>query len=369
MLSTEQERYLSALYFDPRKAGSYSGIQKLYLAVKKERNDISRHDIKVWLQNQPSYSLFKQASKKVKRPKVLAPYKFYMLDGDTANFENAADENDNYKYIAVFIDILSHYLYAFPLKTLKSSEMKVVLKQLLSHVHPYILRTDRGSEFKGEVKRFLKEQNVKLLTTSEHSKANYAERVIRTLRLRLARALRYRNSHRWIDILPDIVHSYNNSFHRTIKMSPSEALTTDDFKLWNAQYETAKPLTKREKALTPKKFTFKVGDIVRITKIPKQFDKEASPKWTEELFIITSSYYVQGLPRYTLKDFDNEPLIDSFLPSELQKVEVNDSTTYEIEKILKKRTYKRKKQVLVRWKGWPPKFDSWIDEKEVQDFK
>ena len=53
MLSSEQERYLSALYFDPRKAGSYSGIQKMYKAVRKERNDISRHDIKVWLQINP----------------------------------------------------------------------------------------------------------------------------------------------------------------------------------------------------------------------------------------------------------------------------------------------------------------------------
>ena len=41
-----------------------------------------------------------------------------MLDGDTLNLSQYASENDGYKYIAVFIDILSHFLFTFPLKTL-----------------------------------------------------------------------------------------------------------------------------------------------------------------------------------------------------------------------------------------------------------
>ena len=363
MLTKDQERFLGSLYFDTKQPGSFSGVQKFYSEVKKKRKDISKNEVRVWLQNQPSYSLFKQLSRKVKRPKVLSPFKFYMLDGDTANFSSFADENDGYKYIAVFIDILSHYLYAFPLKTLKATEMKNVLIKLFNEVHPYILRTDRGSEFKGEVKGLLNKMKIKLVNTSEHSKANYAERVIRTLRLRLARAWRNKHSHNWITILPEIVHSYNNTFHRTIKMSPSEALNTDDVRLWNIQYKTDNQND------NIKKTSLKIGDVVRISKIPEKFDKESAAKWTEELFTISSVYFVQGYPRITLKDFNNEPIVDSFLPSELQKVEVSDSTTYDIEKILKRRKRKGQSEVLVRWKGWPPKFDSWIPAKEVKDFQ
>ena len=369
MLTNEQERYLTALYFSPSRGGSFTGLNKLYLTIRKTRKDISKKDIKTWLQNQPSYSLYKHITRKVKRPVVIAPFKFYMLDGDTANFEQFSEDNDNYKYIAIFIDILSHYLYAYPLKSLKAVEMKETLSKLLKHVHPYIIRTDRGGEFKGVVKQFLKTHNIKHITTSEHSKANYAERVIRTIKLKLARFMRHANSNRWINILPEIVEGYNNTFHRTIKMSPFEALSTDNQILWQVQYESQLPLKKALKGFTGRKFTFEVGDVVRISKSPKTFEKESVPKWTDELFTVSSRYMSQGFARYNLKDFANDPIADSFLPSELQKVEVDNSTTYAIDKILRKRTRRGVKEVLVHWKGWPSKFDTWIKESEVTDFK
>ena len=89
----------------------------------------------------------------------------------------------------------------------------------------------------------------------------------------------------------------------------------------------------------------------------------------DELFTISSQYKNQGFQKYNIKDFQNEPILDSFLPSELQKVEVDESTSYDIEKILKRRTRKGVKEVLVHWKGWPSKFDTWIPAKDVKDFK
>ena len=41
---------------------------------------------------------------------------------------------------------------------------------------------------------------------------------------------------------------------------------------------------------------------------------------------------------------------------------------YKIEEILKKRKNKSGQvEVLVRWKGWPSKFNSWIPENQIEN--
>ena len=171
----------------------------------------------------------------------------------------------------MFIDILSHYLYTVPLKSLTSKEMVDALKRVLERNKPTLLRSDRGREFLGAADKYLKDRDVKHVTTSEHSKAHYAERVIRTLKAKIGRYMFYNKMHRWLDALKDITESYNNTYHRTIKMSPEEALTTSDAVLWKTQYDRPQKSTNRNKnklkSSTDKRqqgkniIKFKVGDV------------------------------------------------------------------------------------------------------------
>ena len=228
MLDREKEEYLREIYLDPRKPTSFGGVDKLYRYIKDQGHDISKSDIKKWLSKQTTYFLYRKVVRKFKRPKVIVPTKQYMLDSDTANYEKYASSNDGYKYIAVFIDTLSHYLYTVPLKTLTSHEMAEAMKKVFKSNKPTLLRSDRGKEYGDKAAKYMKDQQVKHITTSEHSKANYAERVIRTIKTKLGRYMAYNKNHRWIDVLPDVTESYNNTYHRTIKMSPKEALVTKD---------------------------------------------------------------------------------------------------------------------------------------------
>uniref|UniRef100_A0A158P516 Integrase catalytic domain-containing protein n=1 Tax=Tetranychus urticae TaxID=32264 RepID=A0A158P516_TETUR len=58
-------------------------------------------------------------------------------------------------------------------------------------------------------------------STDDIIKCAIVERFNRTLRNRIYRFLSHNSTKRYINVLQDIVESYNNSFHRTIGMSPS----------------------------------------------------------------------------------------------------------------------------------------------------
>lgn len=55
----------------------------------------------------------------------------------------------------------------------------------------------------------------------------------------------------------------------------------------------------------------------------------------------------------------------SFYAQELQKVTVKPDTTFIKDKTVDVRGSGRRKQVLVRWRGYSPKFDTWISSSNI----
>ena len=97
-------------------------------------------------------------------------------------------------------------------------------------------------------------------------------------------------------------------------------------------------------------------------------DREYSQKWTGELFKIDTRFRREGVPVYTILDWDGERVYGTFYEPELQPVTIDPTTEYRVEKILKRRVRNKRKEVLVRWLHWPKKYDSWIPEADVKDY-
>ena len=97
-------------------------------------------------------------------------------------------------------------------------------------------------------------------------------------------------------------------------------------------------------------------------------DREYSQKWTGELFKIDTRFRREGVPVYTILDWDGERVDGTFYDPELQSVTIDPTTEYRVEKILKRRVRNKRKEVLVRWLHWPKKYDSWIPEADVKDY-
>ena len=176
-----------------------------------------------------------------------------------------------------------------------------------------------------------------------------------TLKSKLYRYFTAVNSLRYIDVLQDLVDSYNNTYHRSIGRAPAVSLLnvgTIRKRLYGEMNSTA-----------PKKFKFHVGDHFRLSLWKRLFKKGYKMSWTEEIFQIT--HQLSRTPVvYTVQDLLERPIEGTFYEEELQKVKCPD--IFRIEKVLKKRTKNKKMEYLVRWFGYGPEFDSWIQSSDIE---
>lgn len=62
---------------------------------------------------------------------------------------------------------------------------------------------------------------------------------------------------------------------------------------------------------------------------------------------------------YKINELDGTPLKGTFYAEDLQKVTVMDDDLFRVEKIVKR----KRDKVLVRWKGWPDKYDTWLEKR------
>ena len=230
--------------------------------------------------------------------------------------------------------------------------MVLVFQKLIRELDekPQILRTDQGNEYKNRVfNTLLNESKIKHLYTYCETKANYAERVIKTIKNKRMKYLSEKETLRWIDILSDLTYGYNNSIHRSIKMSPTDAKSRNRYLLWKSQYDNLKyPKSffsfkkqyknpKLMQTLNNKKFKFSISERVKISHLKNMFDKEYSEKWSGKIFTIINRKLNQNITMYELKDYNNEVIQGFFYKSELQLAYAGTEILYKIEKILKKK--------------------------------
>ena len=285
---------------------------------------------------------------------------------------NLQKYNPNIKFLLIVIDTFSRYLWVEPIKDKKAKTVVDAFRRVLQKGRkPEWVRADHGSEFNNRwLKDFLKSKGTGIFFTFNETKANYAERVIRTLKTVMFRYFTHNQTYKYEDKLQDFVYDYNNRPHRSLnERSPSEISKSNEDIVWKEQYmDTLTPSTARKtKRKSTKRFNFKIGDLVRLSHLRKIFDRDYQEKWTEELFKIDSRKLIQNIPIYTVVDFDNDPIKGSFYENELQRVRKTDDHLYRVERVMKRRTRNGQKEVLVKWQGWPSKFNSWILESSLED--
>ena len=337
------EDYLAKIYYDPVNAGSFSGPEKLYRYVREAgKYVLSKYKIRKWLQRQEAYSL-QRVRRRFKRNKVITLGIDDQWDVDLMDMSKFSKENSGFSFSLVVIDIFSKFLWMRPLKDKKGQSVTAAFQDILQEGrHPSRLRSDKGQEFRSKAfNALLKDQTIEhLYAQNTEIKANYAERVIKTMKAKLYRYITYKQSHRYVDKLQDFVKNYNATYHRTIGMAPVKVTKADETNLWWRMYWTKKThvIVKTKRVRKP------IGDHVRISHLRNIFAREYDEKWSGEIVLVSKSRLRGRIPIYRLKDYLNDDIKWTFYQPELQKVELREKDVLKVEEILKTKGRGRYKQ-------------------------
>ena len=161
-----------------------------------------------------------------------------------------AQQNDDHTYMLVTIDIFFCFAHCQPVKSKKGSDILQALQLVLSETRkPNMIRRDLGMEFRSkEVNKYLRDQNIHhFYTLNTETKANYAERIIKTLKHKLFRYMMKQRTQRYIHVLQDVVYSYNHTIRRSLGKTPATITKDSEGESRLQQYLLRQPNIKSKK--------------------------------------------------------------------------------------------------------------------------
>ena len=269
--------------------------------------------------------LHKPIIRKFKKRRLHSIFKDNIRGADLADMQVISKYNKGVRFLLCIIDIFSRYAWVVSLKNKKGASIVDAFQSIIKQSNRKLNKiwVDKGGEFYNNYfKKWLQDNDIVMYSTHNEGKSVVAERFIRTLKNKIYTYMTSISKNVYADRLDDIVNEYNNTYHRTIKMKPSDVKD-------NTYINT-------DKEVNDKDSKFKVGDHVIISKYKKIFAKGYAPNWFEEVFVIKE--IKNTVPwTYVISDLNGEEITGTFYEKELQKANQEE---FRIEKVIKKKSDK-----------------------------
>ena len=346
---------INDVYYDAENPGGYGGVARLRYAANTNKVETDE-----FLKRQRTYTLHKPARLRYST----RPYKTAGIDqqwqADLVEMIPYEEVNDGYRYMLTVIDLFSRFAWAIPIKNKTGKEIMRAFRDIFATGRKCErLQTDEGREFTNRhVQHLFNVENIRFFIVKSQFKAAICERFNRTLKSKMWRYFTRHGSYRWVDVLPELMRAYNASVHRSIGMAPNDVNEDVEHELWLKQERKGpQKVTSREPASM-----FEVGDEVRLSKAKQVFAKEYLPNWTEEIFTITQVLDTEPV-QYKVQDYRDDEIQGSFYGAELQKVA--RPAQYAVEKVIRTRRVRGRTQYLVKWLGYGPEHNSWVDDMDA----
>ena len=359
---TLQQR-LRDVYYEPANAGSFGSVKALSAA-----SGVSLQKTRMWLSKQLTYTLHRGARKRY----VTRPYRTNKIDAqwqtDLVEMIEFHNVKDGYRYLLTVIDLFSRYAWARPIRTKSAADVTAAFRSVLSQDRrkPKKLQTDNGREFENAVfQLMLRNNGINFFTISSAYKAAVVERFNRTLKAKMWKYFTHTGSHRWLDVLPRLILSYNASNHRSIGMPPSQVNYQNEMQLWEKQQNKGpQKVTQRDNHSV-----LELGDTVRISHVKKVFNKGYLPGWTDQVYTISRVIRTpkiepefSGPLQYIIRDNNGEDVRGAFYGFELQKV--TPPEMFRVQEVIRQRVRARDgvREYFVRWMGYGEEFISLVTD-------
>ena len=132
--------------------------------------------------------------------------------------------NKGIHFLLCVIDIYSKYGFVIPLKDKRDTTITNVFQKILveSGRNPNEVWVEKDSKFYSRsIKYWLEDNAIEMYSTHNEGKSVVAERSIRTSKNKIYKHMTSVSKDMYIDKLDEIVNKYSNTYHRTIKMKPT----------------------------------------------------------------------------------------------------------------------------------------------------
>ena len=341
---------LKSIYYDPSNPAGFSGINQLYQSAKQIIPSITKKEVYNFLHSQYTYTLHKPFRMKYQRRKTLTRGLDHIWQADLIDLKSIKKENKNYQYILCIIDILSRFVAVHPLKNKTAAETSFGFEEILKKTNriPKKLQTDDGKEFYNlQFRTLLKRYDIIHYSSRSETKASLIERWIRTFKRRLFKYFTYKISLKWIEVLDDLVLSYNTRPHRSINYhKPVDVTKENEQKFWKMQFSNRKKKIipyvisnnkiksdikvyrikkyKGKEILQPiqkGKPKFKIGQRVRILKWNDKFRKGYIQSFSNSIYVIKSVLDTWPYTYTVINETTKEPVEGIFYKEELVGIE------------------------------------------------
>ena len=100
----------------------------------------------------------------------------------------------------------------------------------------YIWSDQESAFFSKKMQNIFEDHNVKIYYTYSNLKAVFIERFNRSLRELMMKSFVKNNNTIWYNILPNLIKTYNNRYHHTIKMKPIDVNKSNEKHIKNTIY-------------------------------------------------------------------------------------------------------------------------------------
>jgi hypothetical protein len=314
-----------------------------------------------------------QLSKELHAPvQRLYPRRKVFVDGiddtwsaDLVDMTEWRGSNNGYGWMLNIVDVFSRYGWSVAIQDKSAAVVLVAFASVIkdSGRKPRKLWVDEGKEFYNkQMDAFIKREKIVRYSTFGEHKSCFVERFNRTLKGRMWRYFTEANTRRWIDKLPELMHAYNTSKHRTIKMTPEQAsLKKNERRCADIQYGDIVEKTSAPPGVEPK---FKLGQYVRISREKGLFEKGYLPNWSREIYKVVSILFVDPYV-YELEDLSGETIRGSFYEQNMHATSETPSGEFLVEKVLEEKIVNRKKFYLVKFLGYSSKRNQWIPAENI----
>jgi hypothetical protein len=316
-VSRREANALRNSFYNTKQPSAFTGVDSVARNARRSERTVTPAKAREWISGETAYVLHRPAQRRFLRSKIFAPAPNALWEADLTFFDKLKRFNDNIKYLLVVIDVFSKVAAVEPLRTKSTNEVSRAFEKILRRLKatPTKLRTDRGTEFSSAVfRRLMTKHNIHhYMTFDADIKAGVAERLNRTIKGRVSRFMTANRTQRYLPELQNIITGYNNSYHRSIGMTPNSVNKKNSRAVWERLYGEGK---RRTKQVRPK---FRLGDRVLITKSRDVFDRGYTRNWQKEVFLVHHINLHHPF-RYQLMDNDGEVLRGTFYEPEMQHI-------------------------------------------------